>query len=125
MSPHAVVRVVTTSAALLLWQSGFAQTTGTTPSRPPTATGGTPTTGAGTNVPPANSSTTNPAGTGKTAPGYNPPLFLTGRVVLEDGGPPPDPATIERVCNGQSHAEGYSDSHGNFSIELEIGRAHV
>ncbi len=119
MSPRSVVRVVTTSAAfLLLCRSGLAQTTGTAPSRPPTATGGTTTPGIGTNTPPNNPSTTNPANPPKTTPGYNPPIFLTGRVMLEDGTPPPEPTTIERVCNGQSHAEGYSDSTGSFGIQL-------
>lgn len=119
MSPRIVVRVTTSAALLLLWQSGFAQTTGTAPARPPTATGGATGPGTGSNTPPpVNPSTTNPANTGKTAPGYNPPIFLTGRVMLEDGTPPPEPTTIERVCNGQSHAEGYSDSTGNFGIQL-------
>ncbi|MEX2301248.1 MAG: tetratricopeptide repeat protein [Bryobacterales bacterium] len=46
------------------------------------------------------------------------PVFLSGKVVLEDGTAPPEPAVIERVCNGQVHPEAYTDSRGNFSFEL-------
>jgi Flp pilus assembly protein TadD len=46
------------------------------------------------------------------------PVFLSGKVVLEDGTPPAEPAVIERVCNGQVHPESYTDSRGNFSFEL-------
>jgi Flp pilus assembly protein TadD len=46
------------------------------------------------------------------------PVFLSGKVVLEDGTPPPEPAVIERVCHGQVHPESYTDSRGNFSFEL-------
>jgi tetratricopeptide (TPR) repeat protein len=44
------------------------------------------------------------------------PIFLTGRVVLDDGTPPPDPVGIERVCHGAVRAAGYTDSKGLFSI---------
>ena len=44
------------------------------------------------------------------------PIFLTGRVVLDDGTPPPDPVGIERVCHGAVRAAGYTDSKGQFSI---------
>jgi tetratricopeptide (TPR) repeat protein len=47
-----------------------------------------------------------------------PPIFLSGRVVTEDGQPPPEPARIERVCNGNPHGEGFTDSQGYFSIQL-------
>ena len=65
---------------------------------------------------------TNPGGIGNTNPtnpGRNPfpgqdpndrnrfpdmqqnrPIFLSGKVILEDGQPPPDSVTIERICNG-------------------------
>jgi tetratricopeptide (TPR) repeat protein len=46
------------------------------------------------------------------------PIFISGRVVTEDGNPPPERAAIERVCNGKVHREGYTDSRGYFSIEL-------
>ena len=41
-----------------------------------------------------------------------------GRVMLEDGTPPPRPAAIERVCGTYRRIEGHTDSKGYFSIEL-------
>ena len=48
----------------------------------------------------------------------NRPIFLSGKVILEDGTPPPDSVVIERVCNGVVRPEGYTNSKGNFSFEL-------
>jgi len=46
------------------------------------------------------------------------PVFLSGKVVLEDGTAPPEPVIIERVCNGQPRPEAYTDSKGRFSFQL-------
>lgn len=46
------------------------------------------------------------------------PMFLSGKVVLDDGTPPPDFVTIERVCNGVVRPEGQTDGKGRFSFEL-------
>jgi tetratricopeptide (TPR) repeat protein len=46
------------------------------------------------------------------------PIFLSGRVMIEDGSAPAESVVIERVCSGQPHAEGYTDSKGYFSIQL-------
>lgn len=47
------------------------------------------------------------------------PVFLSGKVVVDDGMPPPEPVTIERVCNGGTpRPEGYTNSKGHFSIQL-------
>ncbi|MBZ5582821.1 MAG: tetratricopeptide repeat protein [Acidobacteriia bacterium] len=46
------------------------------------------------------------------------PVFLSGRVVADDGAPLDQTAVIETVCNGFSHAETYTDSKGRFSFEL-------
>lgn len=46
------------------------------------------------------------------------PIFLSGKVVLDDGTAPPEPVVIERVCNGQPRPEGYTDSKGRFSFQL-------
>jgi tetratricopeptide (TPR) repeat protein len=48
-------------------------------------------------------------------------MFLTGRVTLQDGSPPPEPALIERICTGHAHPEGYTDPKGVFSIRLGQG----
>jgi len=75
-----------------------------------TGTPGTP--GRTTTNLPGNTTTT------PTAPGIPRPIFLNGRVVIDDGSPLPEPAAILRVCNGNPHTEGYTDSSGNFGIEL-------
>jgi tetratricopeptide (TPR) repeat protein len=46
------------------------------------------------------------------------PIFITGRVLLEDGTPPPQFAVLETVCGANPHSEGYTDGRGYFSIEL-------
>jgi TolA-binding protein len=46
------------------------------------------------------------------------PVFLSGKVVMEDGTPPPDFVTIERICNGITRPEGYTNSKGHFSFQL-------
>jgi Tfp pilus assembly protein PilF len=46
------------------------------------------------------------------------PVFLSGKVVMPDGSPPPDFVTIERVCNGVVRPEGYTNSKGHFSFQL-------
>jgi tetratricopeptide (TPR) repeat protein len=46
------------------------------------------------------------------------PIFLSGKVMLDDGTPPPDSVVIERVCNGNPRAEAYTDSKGRFSFQL-------
>ncbi|HTQ53585.1 MAG TPA: hypothetical protein VMI94_03940 [Bryobacteraceae bacterium] len=45
-------------------------------------------------------------------------LYLSGKVVLEDGTPPPQPVTIERVCGGAPRALAYTDQRGEFSFQL-------
>ncbi len=46
------------------------------------------------------------------------PMFLSGKVVLEDGTPPPDSVVIQRVCGSVVKPEGYTDSKGRFSFQL-------
>jgi tetratricopeptide (TPR) repeat protein len=50
------------------------------------------------------------------------PVPLNGRVMLDDGGPPPETVVIERVCNGVPRAAGYTDRRGYFSIDLGMDR---
>ncbi len=45
-------------------------------------------------------------------------IFLSGKVMMEDGTPPPESVLIERVCNGNPRPEGYTDSKGRFSFQL-------
>lgn len=45
-------------------------------------------------------------------------MFLSGRLITEEGTPPPEPAVIELYCNGQHRPYGYSDSKGRFHVTL-------
>jgi Tfp pilus assembly protein PilF len=46
------------------------------------------------------------------------PLFISGKVLLEGGGPLPEPVPIERVCNGTTRREAYADTKGQFGFQL-------
>lgn len=58
----------------------------------------------------------------RTAPPTSGPgsqnLYLSGKVMLDDGSPPPEPVTIERVCNGNPRAQAYTDHKGRFSFQV-------
>ncbi|MGA7234905.1 MAG: tetratricopeptide repeat protein [Bryobacteraceae bacterium] len=83
--------------------AGAGTTTGTTGTRTPTTNPTNPTTGTPSN---------------NTSPTITSPVFLSGHVAVDDGSPLPGPVTIERVCNGVTHTEGYTDTKGNFGIQL-------
>jgi len=84
---------------------------------PLAATAQRPTTG-NTN---SNSRTPTPA----TRPNATPdaiiqPVFVSGKVLLESGGPLPETVAIERICNGVVRREGYTDFKGQFEFQLGI-----
>ena len=60
----------------------------------------------------------NPNDNRTTFPEMQRPIFLSGRVMLDSGGAPPDQVVIERICNGNPRAEAYTDSKGRFSFQL-------
>lgn len=45
-------------------------------------------------------------------------VFISGRVMLDDGTEPSERASIERVCNGRVRREAYADSHGRFAFQM-------
>jgi tetratricopeptide (TPR) repeat protein len=45
-------------------------------------------------------------------------IFVSGKVVLDDGTELTEPAVIQTICQGQRHSETYSDAHGGFSFRL-------
>ena len=45
-------------------------------------------------------------------------LFIVGRVIIEGGAALPEPVAIERLCNGVSRREGYTDFKGQFQLQL-------
>ncbi|MBI3477978.1 MAG: tetratricopeptide repeat protein [Acidobacteria bacterium] len=55
-----------------------------------------------------------------TAPDFSPntTIFLSGKVVVEDGSPLTEPAMIQTICRGQRRPETHTDSHGSFSFQF-------
>jgi Tfp pilus assembly protein PilF len=96
---------------------GFLIPMATAQSKGTTTAGGTGT--AGTS---ATRTSSTPAAAGNTSTTTNPaqpaPIFLSGRVMLEEGTPPPAPVRIERVCGASTHTEGFTDASGNFAVEI-------
>jgi len=45
-------------------------------------------------------------------------IFVTGKVVLDDGTELTEPVMIQTICRGQRHSETYSDAHGSFSFQF-------
>jgi tetratricopeptide (TPR) repeat protein len=46
-------------------------------------------------------------------------VFFSGRVVLDGGFAPPDPVRIERVCDGRTTFEAWTDEKGHFSFKVD------
>ncbi len=83
-----------------------------------------PTAGVGTSTTGRNTGNTNPLNNGTNNSNSNPsggnqsPIFLSGRVMFDNGMPSDRDIRIERVCNGSVHVEGHPDSKGRFSFQL-------
>lgn len=77
-----------------------------------------PATGTSTSIPgnaPGNSQPNTPG----TSPLEQPqPLYITGKVVMDDGTPPPDPVAIQLVCGVVPHTVTFTDAKGHFSVDL-------
>jgi tetratricopeptide (TPR) repeat protein len=107
------------TVSLLLLEPAIGQRIGTgTP--PPPSGGGTPTGSPGGRGP---GSTTTPDTIGNQPnsipnPIDNQPIYLSGRVMADDGSALPINISIERVCGATLHIEGHTDSKGYFSIQL-------
>lgn len=83
------------------------------------SSGGGGSTGTGTRSTPT--PTITPTTPSRTIPPYQQPqtpIFLTGNVVMDDGTPPTDRVSIERICNGRATREAYTDSRGYFSFSI-------
>ena len=46
------------------------------------------------------------------------PLILSGKVMLDDGTPPPGPVKIYMDCDGRKRPAGYTTTKGHFSVDL-------
>jgi hypothetical protein len=114
------------TGTLAFGQRGASPTTGPTTTTPTT---GFPNTGLPGNNPNntnpnyPNNTNTNPNTQRTPFPDQTRPIFLSGRVMLDDGTPPPEPVTIVKVCNGNGRAQGYTDSKGRFSFQLNQTQA--
>ncbi|HKE25797.1 MAG TPA: tetratricopeptide repeat protein [Bryobacteraceae bacterium] len=120
MSPGDSRILTLTVVAPLFLGLAFGQAKG---SAPPPSSGNTGGTGGATGT--TGSTTINPNRLpGNNSPNNTPaptlqrPIFLNGRVKIDDGSRLPEPAAILRVCNGNPHTEGYTDSEGNFGIQF-------
>jgi tetratricopeptide (TPR) repeat protein len=67
-------------------------------------------------------------GSTPTSPGMSPslpapdvtprPMFLSGKVIVDDGTPLTDSVMIQSICKGRIRTEGHTDSKGHFSFEI-------
>jgi tetratricopeptide (TPR) repeat protein len=127
MAPFAIVRIFAfIASAGMLSQPAFSQGGTPAPTAPPTTTPTAPGGGATTpgntrppsNIPGTQTPTTQMPGQRQDQfPDMNRPIFLSGRVRLDDGTAPGETVVIERVCNGIARPEAYTDSKGHFSFE--------
>ncbi|MBI3208593.1 MAG: tetratricopeptide repeat protein [Candidatus Solibacter usitatus] len=123
-----VIQAMRCAAAAVLCAAISLPQTQTTPA----PTTGTPTTTPGNVGTPGSTGTPGTSRPGTTSPfpsttnptqqqpqmEINRPIFISGKVVMEDGTPPPESVTIERVCNGNPRPEAYTDSRGRFHFQL-------
>jgi len=112
MSPQCRKWGISLAAAAILLVPAFSQTSSTTSSTGTGTSTGTPT----RSGLPTSTTTGTTSTTGQTQ--IPQPIRVSGRVMVDDGTPPSFPAVIERLCNGNPHAEGYTDTQGYFSILL-------
>jgi tetratricopeptide (TPR) repeat protein len=86
--------------------------------KPITSTPGSTT--SGSNLPSFNNPSPLPGSSGASKTSSDPArtIFVTGKVAFPDGREPGQTVLIERVCTGRPHPEGYTDSHGSFSLRL-------
>ena len=106
---------------LALSVTAWAQQRPSTPGLP----GSTP--GASTSPFPSNNPTF-PGSRPNNSPGIgglDRPVFLTGKVVLEDGTVPPDPIAVQIVCRANPRTLAFTDHKGNFSIDLTDRNSQV
>jgi len=59
-----------------------------------------------------------------TAPGQlETPLYVSGKVVMDDGTPPPDRVAVQIVCRAQPRTIGFTDRKGYFNADANDRRA--
>lgn len=115
VTPMMVRTILGCFFGLALGAALLAQPKAPSPSMP-----GSPTAPTNPSIPSGGNTTTFPGNTPNSYPGNIPerPLFLTGKVVLQDGTPPPDPVSIQLLCRATPRTVAYTDRKGNFSVDL-------
>src|SRR5258708_2247614 len=98
----AITLAVIAGALIAPGPSAHAQTKGTTP--------------VGTVTPPTGSTTGRSVSTNTPISPTQQPIYLSGRVVLEDGSALPGPVVIERVCGGGPRPRAHPRSKSPFSV---------
>ena len=122
------IKILATVLGLLFTTAVWSQQTGGTGGTGG-ATGGTTggTTGGGrgtTNLPTTGGQqgrTSDPYGREQQQipqPDFRRPLYLSGKVVLANGMPPPEPVKIYLDCDGQRRPAGFTNTKGTFSVDL-------
>src|SRR5258708_9638745 len=48
-------------------------------------------------------------------------IFFSGKVMLDDGTAPADAVLIQRVCDGRTHNEAWTDAEGRFGFKVAVG----
>jgi tetratricopeptide (TPR) repeat protein len=99
---------------LFVTQPALAQK-GSTPSSASSPTAGS---GSRSNVPTNSIPTIGNTPSNNTPNTLNRPIFLSGKVMFDDGSQPSTDIRIERVCGGSTRLEGHADSKGRFSFQL-------
>jgi tetratricopeptide (TPR) repeat protein len=93
---------------------------GTSPTNPGTGTGNTtpPTSTAPIPTNPTNNNTTQ-----TPTPSFGRPMYVMGRVMMDDGATPPASISIIRVCSGITRTMGYTTAKGEFSFDMNHAEA--
>jgi tetratricopeptide (TPR) repeat protein len=112
--------LLTAAAVFSLLEPAVSQRSGGSTPAPPsggTAPGGN--TGGPSRGPGNTNQTPNPIGQqNQNNPQPTQPIFLSGRIMMDDGSELPRNVAIERVCGSTVRIEGYANSKGYFNIEL-------
>ncbi len=106
--------------AVLTGAPAMAQSTGTT--APGGSTGTAPSGGGVTGIPspvrsPSLPSTPSTSGSTPSSVANQRPVFITGKVMADDGSPLPMNVVIQKVCGGSARSVAYTDGRGQFSFQ--------
>ena len=114
MTTHVFLRGFASFAlATVVLAQGRAPSNGTGNTNIPSPTG--PTRGTSPNYPGNFPDTTSPDQ-------LQQPLYLSGKVLMDDGTPPPDRVAVQLVCQSRPRTIGYTDRKGNFSADVNDRR---